>query len=143
MSDDHHIIPAKVYLRTLIALLVLTSITVGAAYIDMGSPMNIIVAMIIAVIKGSIVCLFFMGLKYDRPLNTVIFSSSVFFLFCFFLFVFIDVGTRGELDPTKGVRDPYRQLKNLEEGDFVKDDVFNDHHSKEASHEPAKDSKKK
>jgi len=114
MSEGHHIIPAKIYTRTLYALLFLTVITVAAAQVDLGSPLNIILAMIIAIVKGSLVCCFFMGLKYDRPLNSVIFACSLIFLFCFFLLTFADLATRGEFDPEKALRDPDGQINYKE-----------------------------
>ena len=56
------------------ALLVLTVVTVGASTIDFGSGMtNVIIAMLIASIKASLVALFFMHLRWDKPINAIIF----------------------------------------------------------------------
>jgi len=97
VSEGHHIISVKVYARTLAALLVLTVITVAASRIDLGANLNIVLAMVIATVKGTLVCCFFMGLWFDRPLNSLIFASGLIFLFCFFLLVFADIGVRGTL----------------------------------------------
>ncbi len=56
-THDHHAHShpedgAGVYVKTLIALLILTVITVGASYIDFGSG-NIVIALFIATIKAS------------------------------------------------------------------------------------------
>ena len=63
MSDPANL---KIYAFVLVALLIGTLLTVGAAQIDMGGPMNIIVGVIIAVIKASLVVLIFMHLKYEQ-----------------------------------------------------------------------------
>ena len=74
-STDHR----KSYKIIFSILLVLTVITVEVAYHDYGT-LNILVAMGIATIKASLVCLFFMHLKYDNRLNQVVFISSFVFL---------------------------------------------------------------
>ena len=49
------------YVATLVVLLILTGITVGASYINFGSG-NVVIALVIATIKASIVGLIFMHL---------------------------------------------------------------------------------
>ena len=61
-----HVAPFKMLLGVFIALSILTVITVAASEFDFGE-MNLIVAMIIAVIKAALVVLFFMHLIWDRP----------------------------------------------------------------------------
>ena len=64
----------KLYGMVLGALLVLTVITVAASMIDSGSAMtNVIIAMLIASIKASLVALFFMHLRWDKPMSAIIF----------------------------------------------------------------------
>jgi cytochrome c oxidase subunit 4 len=89
---------APVYLRTLIALLFLTVITVGAAYVDFGSG-NVVIALTIATIKATLVALFFMHLRYEKPVNGVIAAAGFLFLGIFLMFCFIDVGARVNLQP--------------------------------------------
>ena len=96
MSDnhsDHFIIPLKYYVGTLIALIILTVITVAVAQVDLGW-LNIYVAMFVAVIKASFVLMFFMGMKWDENFNKVIFFGSLVFVAIFFAFVLFDVKTR-------------------------------------------------
>ena len=68
--DDHHGLSHVASVRVLTAtggsLLLLTLITVGATRIDFGANINLAIAMAIAVLKASLVILFFMHLKYDR-----------------------------------------------------------------------------
>ncbi|MFO1519110.1 MAG: c-type cytochrome [bacterium] len=72
----------KVYVAVWLTLLVLTFVTVEVSYHDYGL-LNIFVAMLIATIKGTLVCLFFMHLRYDNRINQVIFISAFVFLAIF------------------------------------------------------------
>jgi len=86
------------YARTLVALLILTVITVGAASINFGSG-NVVIALAIATVKASLVALFFMHLAHDKPVNGIIAVGGFIFLGLFLLFVFLDVGSRDGLSP--------------------------------------------
>jgi cytochrome c oxidase subunit 4 len=82
-------------------LLVLTIITVAASTIDWGSAMtNVIIAMLIASIKASLVALFFMHLRWDKPMNAIIFCCSLFFLGLFLIGCYTDNVSRPMLEPT-------------------------------------------
>jgi cytochrome c oxidase subunit 4 len=81
------------YVKILVALLILTAITVGAAYIDLGSG-NVVVALIIATIKASLVALFFMHLRWEKPVNSIIAVAGFLFLGIFLMFDLIDADTR-------------------------------------------------
>ncbi|HLH40070.1 MAG TPA: cytochrome C oxidase subunit IV family protein [Bryobacteraceae bacterium] len=90
-----------VYVKTLLALLILTILTVAASYIDFGSG-NVVIALLIASIKASLVALFFMHLRYEKAVNAVIACSGFLFLGIFLMFCFIDFDTRDDakaLDP--------------------------------------------
>jgi cytochrome c oxidase subunit 4 len=95
---DHEPHSSGIYVRTLIALLILTAITVGASYIDFGSG-NIVIALFIASIKATLVALFFMHLRYDKPVNGVIAGAGFLFLGIFLMFCTLDFGTRDGLKP--------------------------------------------
>jgi cytochrome c oxidase subunit 4 len=91
----------KVYIAVLSALLALTIITVIASKIDFGSAAaNVIIALSIATVKGTLVALWFMHLKYDKPVNGMIFVATLFFLFLFFLFPYIDTTSRFDVKPS-------------------------------------------
>lgn len=94
----HHLVPLSVYVKTIIALLILTVVTVGASYIDFGAG-NIFVALGIASLKASLVMMFFMGLKYDHWLNRAVIGSSFVGLFLFFFFCAADLWTRKQAIP--------------------------------------------
>lgn len=59
-----HIVADKVFVIVLIALLILTVVTVAVSYVDMGA-WNIVVAMLVASAKALTVALFFMHLKFE------------------------------------------------------------------------------
>jgi cytochrome c oxidase subunit 4 len=86
------------YLATLVVLLILTAITVGASYINFGSG-NVVIALFIATIKAIIVALIFMHLLHDKPVNAVIAVAGFLFLGIFLMFDFIDVDTRTNPQP--------------------------------------------
>ena len=92
---------ARIYIATLIGLLILTAITVGASYIQFGSgAANIVIALTIATIKAVLVSLFFMHLLHEKPVNAVIAVAGFLFLGIFLMFDFIDVDSRNNVQPT-------------------------------------------
>ena len=52
------------------------------------------IAMLIATVKATIVALFFMHLRHDKPVNAIAFTSSLFFLALFIGFCMIDAKSR-------------------------------------------------
>lgn len=92
-----HVLHLRQYLGVWIGLLVLTVVTVYVSYFDFGA-MNVIVAMVVATAKASLVVLFFMHLKYDERFNVLVFISSIAFLAVFFIFTLADTTRRGEVD---------------------------------------------
>jgi cytochrome c oxidase subunit IV len=101
--SEHTVNPkaeAALYLRVLIALLVLTGITVGASYIHFGSSAaNVVVALTIATIKATLVALFFMHLLHDKPVNGLIAAAGFLFLGLFLMFTLIDFDSRQDYQP--------------------------------------------
>lgn len=77
--SSHHIIPLKFLYGTAGALLVLTGLTVGVAFIHIPTPFNIIMAIAIALVKAVFVAAFFMGLYWDKKINTIALLLSVVF----------------------------------------------------------------
>jgi cytochrome c oxidase subunit IV len=72
-----HTATVKVLLGTWITLMILTLITVGATRIDLGANYNLAIAMAIAVIKATLVVLFFMHLRYDKLFHSVVIVGGV------------------------------------------------------------------
>lgn len=91
-KDDHsrpaglpagvHVIPVKILVAVWAALVALTVITVAATWIDLGSG-NLWLAMVIATVKASLVALYFMHLRYDRPINGIVLLAALVFVMLF------------------------------------------------------------
>ena len=69
----------------------LTIITVAARYIDLGEA-NVYLAIGIAVIKATLVSLYFMHLRWDRPFNLMMLVGSMLFVGLMMVFCMMDVG---------------------------------------------------
>ena len=79
----------KTYFMVFGALMVLTIITVGVSYLELATPMAITVALIVAIIKGSLVALFFMHLAHERKvIYWTLALTVVFFVFLMFVPLF-------------------------------------------------------
>ena len=89
-----HIVAPKILIATALALLVLTALTVLSVRIDFDEfdlhEMNILIALTIAVIKASLVCLFFMHLRWDRPFNGFVLVCSLSLVALFIWFAMTD-----------------------------------------------------
>ena len=102
MSENkHHITPLKTYLIVFFSLLLLTAITIYSAQYDFGS-FNIVLALIIASFKSSLVLLFFMHLYYDNKINLIFILASVLFLAIFIGITMIDTNQRTTLYDIRG-----------------------------------------
>jgi cytochrome c oxidase subunit 4 len=122
-GDHHpHVLPFSMYIATWVTLLVLTVITVGASYLNLGHTGNLIVALLIATIKASVVAMIFMHLKWDHKFHSIIFFSSLIFLAVFIGIVMSDTQFRGELDDMENehpvdIKDPFGAGQR--KGDFA------------------------
>ena len=86
-----HVASKKVLFGTWGTLMVLTIVTVTASKIDFGAAeLNLLIAMVIAVIKATLVCLFFMHLKYDKLFHSVVFVSAILLATLFVSFALMD-----------------------------------------------------
>jgi cytochrome c oxidase subunit 4 len=76
----------KTYYMVFGALMVLTLVTVGVSYLHLSIPLAITVALIVAIVKGSLVALFFMHLSNERKMiYWVLALTAVFFIFMMFV----------------------------------------------------------
>ena len=88
-----HIFEYSTLFKILLALFVLTGITVGVSYLDLG-PFNVWVALLIASCKGTLVLLYFMHMKYEGKVLIYSFLATIFFLGIMISFTFFDVAFR-------------------------------------------------
>ena len=68
------------YFAVFTALLALTALTTGVAFIDLGGIGNVAVALTIAVIKAVLVALYFMHLRYSSRLTIIFAGAGIFWL---------------------------------------------------------------
>src|SRR5271169_6944600 len=97
-SEEHrqHIIPSSIYVGIWATLMVLTGLTVFASFLELGD-WNIVLALVIATIKATLVMLFFMHLYYSSKLTKITMVAAVFFLFLLLALSMTDYLTRAWL----------------------------------------------
>jgi cytochrome c oxidase subunit 4 len=108
--EEHHghvIVSFWTLTAVLAVLLVFTILTVAASRgeiwasqtfkVDIPQWVNISIALSIATVKGILVLLFFMQLKYDNKVNAVIFSACLFCVALFLGLSMIDLDNRGTI----------------------------------------------
>ncbi len=115
-THNEHILPFQLYLKIGITLIVLTGITVWVAQYHLG-PFNMVVAMAIAVTKGTLVALYFMHLKYANKLFATIFVGALLILTIFIVFTMFDTLNRGDIDQIKAR--PFRNEAVIYQHDSV------------------------
>lgn len=80
MAETHaHVVPPRVYVGIFLALMVLTAVTTAVAFVDLG-PMNVVIMLVIAFTKASLVVLWFMHARYESQLTRVTIVGAVFWL---------------------------------------------------------------
>lgn len=91
---SEHIVPIRVYVTIFLALLVGTALTVWAGIQDFPGPLNVVIALTIAVIKATLVVLYFMHARYSSRLIWLIVASALFWMVILFALTFSDYLTR-------------------------------------------------
>lgn len=91
-----HIDSVRSYVYVFAALLVLTAVTTGVAYLDLG-PLNVTAAVAIAVVKMLVVALYFMHVRYSSRLTRLVVGGGLLWLAILFLLTMADYVTRGWL----------------------------------------------
>jgi cytochrome c oxidase subunit 4 len=84
MSSDHAVDIDKhvrIYITVFAALMVLTIVTVAISRVHLPTPMAVTVAMLVAVIKGSLVASYFMHLISEKKLIVAVLAlTAIFFV---------------------------------------------------------------
>ncbi len=109
-QEGHHghtVVDWRIIIGVLAILLFFTFLTVSAANFEkwiasefnvtIPTWINVAIVLGIATIKGSLVCLYFMQLRYDKPLNAIIFLFCIFGVGLFLGFSALDLGARGRV----------------------------------------------
>jgi cytochrome c oxidase subunit 4 len=96
-----HVLPLRIYFGIFVALLVLTGITVQVAFMDLG-PLNIAVALAIAVLKACLVILYFMHVRYSTRLTWLVVAGGFIWLVILLVVTMSDYVSRGWLPLPQG-----------------------------------------
>lgn len=97
-APHDHVVPLTVYFGVFVALLVFTGVTTAMAFVDLGR-FNVAVALTIAIIKASLVLLYFMHLRYSSRLAGLFVGIAFFWLAVMVLLTMSDVMSRGWFGP--------------------------------------------
>lgn len=89
------IVPRYIYYGVFVALLLLTLLTWGVSRLHLGSPLDIMVALTIAIVKAVLVVLFFMHVRYSSRLTWVFVGAGVAWLGHMLILTMSDYVTRG------------------------------------------------
>ena len=98
MSDHtheaQHISPTRLYVGILLALVMLTLITVGVSYLDM-HKFTVFTAMLVATVKATLVLLYFMHIRFEKPMYAVMILAVLLTYGIFVVLTFSDYSFRG------------------------------------------------
>ena len=97
-----HISSVRTLVTVFVALLAFTAITIITAKMtDLGDFGDIVLALAIASVKGALVCLYFMHLRYDNVFYSFLFLSCLGALALFLGLTMLDLDNRGNIDPVR------------------------------------------
>ena len=119
-AGHHKVVHWHVYAVILVALLILTVITVWVAAYDLG-PWNTPIALAIAVLKGTLVLLFFMNVRNSTPLLRIAVAAGFIWFAILIAFTMSDFVSRDwagaaeprGLPPGEGVGEPVEGEQNV------------------------------
>ena len=93
-TNSHDIASVRTLVGVFLALIILTAVTTGVAFIDLGAG-STFVALAIAGLKASLVVWFFMGVRFNSKLIPLVIVGGLFFLAVLFIETFADYASRG------------------------------------------------
>ncbi len=91
---EHHVVSWRVYLTIFAALAVLTTLSVVVTSFDFG-PLNLIVALSVALAKSALVVLYFMHARYSSRLTGVVIAAALAFFVILVFLTWTDYASRG------------------------------------------------
>lgn len=92
-DKNHHIVPYSIYVNVWLALLALTVITVAVSYVDMRN-VAVLTAVLIATVKCSLVLLYFMHIRFGKPMYVLMIIAVLITYAVFIGLTFADYGYR-------------------------------------------------
>jgi cytochrome c oxidase subunit 4 len=95
----HPVVPLRLYIGIFVALILLTGLTVGIAFFDLGGgrfhAANAVAAISIAVTKALLVVLYFMHVRYSPRLTWIFVGAGVFWFVILIVLTLADYLSRG------------------------------------------------
>ena len=114
-DGEHHVVGWKILTVVFLALMVLTILTVAAINVDLG-PLNIVVALGIALVKALLVVFIFMHIWWDRAFHGLLIGGSLFFVTLFIAFTMIDTA---HYESNIHAEDVKSEAAAIEAGDYT------------------------
>jgi len=88
-NGKHHIVPYKTHITVLLGLIVLTALSVAVTSIELG-PLTVTVALLFATAKALIVLIYFMHLKFDNIIYSIMVAFVMFSIISIIVITFLD-----------------------------------------------------
>ena len=89
IAEKTHITPYRFYIFIVVVLLIFTTVSLYATSIELG-PLSTFTALTIAILKSTLVLLYFMHLRYDKKIFTSMFLVVLAVFISIILITFID-----------------------------------------------------
>lgn len=86
---NNHITPYRTYVIVLLSLLALTALSVTVTTIELG-PLTVTVALLLATAKALIVLIYFMHLKFDNIIYSIMLGFVIFSIISIIVVTFLD-----------------------------------------------------
>ncbi len=96
-----HVVSWKVYLTVFVALCMLTTVSVAVTSFDFG-PLNLVVALGVALAKSSLVILYFMHARHSLKFTGVVLAAALGFFVILVFLTWTDYGSRPWLPTNAG-----------------------------------------
>jgi cytochrome c oxidase subunit IV len=107
-----HPVPARAYYLVFAALMVLTVTTVAVTYVELGR-LNLIIALLIAFTKATLVVLIFMDVRQSSALTKLVVASGLFWLMIMIVLTFSDYISRDWLPVAEPWTEHQRQRPDV------------------------------
>lgn len=92
-NGNNHIVKYRTYIIILAILLTFTFLSILVTSYDLG-PLAVSAALLFATLKTTLVFMFFMHLKFDQPVYTIMVSIVLFVFIAVIVITFLDYSFR-------------------------------------------------
>lgn len=91
IGEHHHILSAKLLITVGLSLFGLTILTTAVHFLYLPQPWSLIAALVIAMVKASLVAAVFMGLWWDKKFNLMVLITSGAFVILLIAICLLDL----------------------------------------------------